>query len=93
MPKAVALRRDPPQGIMPLRTGPAGRRLFDAKPRLRELREAGSRLTPDVIEVRDPFRLAPRSLGVAPERPIPAVAFRRCDAGTFADSRIGWVAA
>jgi hypothetical protein len=60
---------------MPLRTGPAGRHLVD--------------VTPDLIEAGDSLRLARRSLEVAPERPIPAVASCRCDAGTLADSRIG----
>jgi len=151
MPKAGALRRDPPQGIVPLRTGPAGRHLVDvtllfaptsggvrryllakhewlttrsrlkhtllvpgprdaglpygivsfgspAIPfgqgyrvplRMHAFHEALARLTPDLIEVGDPYHLARQSLKVAHERRIPAVAFCHSDVGTLADSLLG----
>jgi alpha-1,6-mannosyltransferase len=151
MPQAVALRRVTPQGIVPLRTGPAGRHLVDvtlffaptsggvrryvlakhrwltqharmrhtilvpgpcddglpydimrfAGPvipfgrgyrvplRMRAFRNQLARLTPDLIEVGDPYHLARQSLRVARERQIPAIAFCHSDFGTLADSLLG----
>ena len=151
MPQADALRRVPPQGIVPLRTGPAERHLVDvtlffaptsggvrryllakhgwltqharmrhtvlvpgprddglpydimsfASPaipfgrgyrlplRMRAFRNQLARLTPDLIEVGDPYHLARQSLRVARERQIPAIAFCHSDLGTLADSLFG----
>jgi alpha-1,6-mannosyltransferase len=151
MPQAGALRQDPPQAHVALRTGPGGRHLVDvtllfaptsggvrryllakhewltrharlkhtvlvpgprddglrydimtigspAIPfgrgyrvplRMRSFRNQLARLAPDLIEVGDPYHLAPQSLRVARERQIPAIAFCHSDVATIADSLMG----
>jgi alpha-1,6-mannosyltransferase len=151
MPQAGALRKDPPQGIVPLRIGPTERHLVDvtlffaptsggvrryllakhewltrrsrlkhtvlvpgphdaglpygimsfgspAIPfgqgyrvplRMRAFRNQLARLTPDLIEVGDPYHLARQSLRVARERRIPAVAFCHSDVAALANSLLG----
>jgi alpha-1,6-mannosyltransferase len=151
MQPVAAQRRIWPQGVVPLRTGPAGRHLVDvtllfaptsggvrsyllakhrwltqrtrmrhtvlvpgsrddglpcdvmkfASPpipfgrgyrlplRMRSFRNQLARLTPDLIEVGDPYHLARQSLRVAHERKIPAIAFCHSDIGTLADSLLG----
>jgi len=57
--------------------------------RMREFRQRLARLTPDLIEVGDPYHLAGNSLRVAKERGIPAIAFCHSDVVTLATSLIG----
>ena len=57
--------------------------------RMRAFREALARLTPDLIEVGDPYHLAHHALRVARERRIPAIAFCHSDVATLANSLFG----
>lgn len=57
--------------------------------RMREFRQKLARLTPDLIEVGDPYHLAQHSLRVARERGIPAIAFCHSDVVTLAASIMG----
>lgn len=57
--------------------------------RMQEFRQQLARLTPDLIEVGDPYHLAGNSLRVAKERGIPAIAFCHSDVVTLATSLMG----
>jgi alpha-1,6-mannosyltransferase len=57
--------------------------------RMRAFRNQLAHLTPDLIEVGDPYHLARQSLRVARERRIPAIAFCHSDIATIADSLVG----
>jgi alpha-1,6-mannosyltransferase len=62
---------------------------YRAPLRMRAFREQLARLTPDVIEVGDPYHLAQQSLRVASERRIPAIAFCHSDIASLAGSLLG----
>lgn len=57
--------------------------------RMRAWRERLARLTPDLIEVGDPYHVAWQALEVARRRNIPTVAFCHSDVITLAESRFG----
>lgn len=57
--------------------------------RMHAFRNQLARLTPDLIEVGDPYYLARQSLRVALERQIPAIAFCHSDVVTLATSVFG----
>jgi alpha-1,6-mannosyltransferase len=57
--------------------------------RMRAWRERLARLTPDLIEVGDPYHVAWQALEVAKRRNIPTVAFCHSDVITLAGSRFG----
>jgi len=57
--------------------------------RMRAWREWLARLTPDLIEVGDPYHVAWQALEVAKRRNIPTVAFCHSDVITLAGSRFG----
>jgi len=57
--------------------------------RMRAWREWLARLTPDLIEVGDPYQVAWQALAVAKRRNIPTVAFCHSDVITLAGSRFG----
>jgi alpha-1,6-mannosyltransferase len=59
--------------------------------RMRAFREQLARLTPDLLEVGDPYHLAWHSLDVAQERGIPVVAFCHSDLVALARSAFGAV--
>ena len=57
--------------------------------RMRAWRERLARLTPDLLEVGDPYHIAWQALAVARRRSIPTVAFCHSDVITLAGSRLG----
>jgi alpha-1,6-mannosyltransferase len=57
--------------------------------RMRALRERLARLTPDLIEVGDPYHVAWQALRVAHRRKVPTVAFCHSDVITLAGSLLG----
>jgi alpha-1,6-mannosyltransferase len=103
MPQAGALRVDYSPPPFPLRIGQAGRHLVDVTlffaPTSGGVRRyllakhewltQHARLTPDLIEVGDPYHLAHHALRVARERRIPAIAFCHSDVATLATSLFG----